>query len=51
MTITDEVSEMSLTFGVTLNDDDTLTLDMGDLGSATVQELRCSCRSGTEVCS
>ena len=38
VTIDDEVSEMSLTFGVTLNDDDTLTLDMGDLGSATVEE-------------
>lgn len=39
VTITDEVSEMSLTFGVTANDDDTLTLDMGDLGSATVEEV------------
>ncbi len=38
VTITDEVSEQALTFGVTANDDDTLTLDMGDLGSATVQE-------------
>ena len=38
MTITDEVSEMALTFGVAVNDDDTLTLDMGDLGSATVEE-------------
>ena len=38
VTITDEVSEMALTFGVAVNDDDTLTLDMGDLGSATVQE-------------
>ena len=40
VTITDEVSEMALTFGVAVNDDDTLTLDMGDLGSATVEELR-----------
>lgn len=38
VTITDEVSEQALTFGVTANDDDTLTLDLGDLGSATVQE-------------
>ena len=38
VTITDEVSEMALTFGVTVNDDDTLTLDMGDLGTATVEE-------------
>ena len=38
VTITDEVSEMALTFGVAVNDDDTMTLDMGDLGSATVEE-------------
>lgn len=58
VTITDEVSEMSLTFGVTVNDDDTLTLDMGDLGSATVQEatlavavqgLKYAVENGTEM--
>ena len=58
VTITDEVSEMALTFGVTLNDDDTLTLDMGDLGSATVQEatlavavqgLKYAVENGTEM--
>ncbi len=38
VTITDEISEMALTFGVTVNDDDTLTLDMGDLGTATVEK-------------
>ena len=56
--IEDEVSEMSLTFGVTANDDDTLTLDMGDLGSATVQEatlavavqgLKYAVENGTEM--
>ncbi len=58
VTIEDEVSEMSLTFGVTANDDDTLTLDMGDLGSATVQEatlavavqgLKYAVENGTEM--
>lgn len=58
VTIDDEVSEMSLTFGVTLNDDDTLTLDMGDLGSATVEEafiavavqgLKYAVENGTEM--
>ena len=58
VTITDEVSEMSLTFGVTANDDDTLTLDMGDLGSATVEEayiavavqgLKYAVENGTEM--
>lgn len=58
VTIDDEVSEMSLTFGVTLNDDNTLTLDMGDLGSATVQEatlavavqgLKYAVENGTEM--
>ena len=58
VTITDEVSEMSLTFGVTVNDDDTLTLDMGDLGSATVEEayiavavqgLKYAVENGTEM--
>lgn len=58
VTITDEVSEMSLTFGVAVNDDDTLTLDMGDLGSATVQEatlavavqgLKYAVENGTEM--
>ena len=38
VTITDEVSEMSLGFGVEANDDGSLTLDMGDLGNATVEE-------------
>ena len=58
VTIDDEVSEMSLTFGVTLNDDNTLTLDMGDLGSATVEEafiavavqgLKYAVENGTEM--
>lgn len=58
VTITDEVSEMALTFGVAVNDDDTLTLDMGDLGSATVQEatlavavqgLKYAVENGTEM--
>ena len=58
VTIDDEVSEMSLTFGVTANDDDTLTLDMGDLGSATVEEatlavavqgLKYAVENGTEM--
>ena len=58
VTIEDEVSEMSLTFGVTANDDDTLTLDMGDLGSATVEEafisvavqgLKYAVENGTEM--
>ena len=58
VTINDEVSEMSLTFGVTANDDDTLTLDMGDLGSATVEEayiavavqgLKYAVENGTEM--
>ena len=40
MTITDEVSEMSLTFGVTLNDDDTLTLDMVILEVPLYRKLR-----------
>ena len=39
MTITDEVSEMALTFGVAVNDDDTLTLDMGDLGTVSYTHL------------
>lgn len=38
VTITDEVSEMSLGFGVEANDDESLTLDMGDLGNAIVEE-------------
>ena len=58
VTIDDEVSEMSLTFGVTVNDDNTLTLDMGDLGSATVEEafiavavqgLKYAVENGTEM--
>ena len=58
VTITDEVSEMALTFGVAVNDDDTLTLDMGDLGSATVEEatlavavqgLKYAVENGTEM--
>lgn len=58
VTITDEISEMSLTFGVAVNDDDTLTLDMGDLGSATVEEatiavavqgLKYAVENGTEM--
>ena len=58
VTITDEVSEMALTFGVIVNDDDTLTLDMGDLGSATVEEatlavavqgLKYAVENGTEM--
>lgn len=58
VTIDDEVSKMSLTFGVTLNDDNTLTLDMGDLGSATVEEafiavavqgLKYAVENGTEM--
>lgn len=58
VTITDEVSEMALTFGVVVNDDDTLTLDMGDLGSATVEEatlavavqgLKYAVENGTEM--
>ena len=47
-----------LLFGVTANDDDTLTLDMGDLGNATVQEatlavavqgLKYAVENGTEM--
>ena len=58
VTIDDEVSEMSLTFGVTVNDDNTLTLDMGDIGSATVEEafiavavqgLKYAVENGTEM--
>ena len=58
VTITDEVSAMALTFGVAVNDDDTLTLDMGDLGSATVEEatlavavqgLKYAVENGTEM--
>ena len=58
VTIDDEVSEMSLTFGVTVNDDNTLTLDMCDLGSATVEEafiavavqgLKYAVENGTEM--
>ena len=58
VTITDEISEMSLTFGVAVNDDDTMTLDMGDLGSATVEEatiavavqgLKYAVENGTEM--
>lgn len=52
VTITDEVSEMSLGFGVEANDDGSLTLDMGDLGNATVERIyNRSCSSGTEICS
>ena len=49
---------MALTFGVSVNDDDPLTLDMGDLGSATVQEatlavavqgLKYAVENGTEM--
>ena len=45
-------------FGVAVNDDDTLTLDMGDLGSATVEEatiavavqgLKYAVENGTEM--
>ena len=36
-TITDEANGMSLTFGVTQIRDDTLSLDMGDIGTATIQ--------------
>ena len=58
VTITDEVSEMALTCGVAVKDDDTLTLDMGDLGSATVEEatlavavqgLKYAVENGTEM--
>ena len=38
ITITDEVSEMSLGFEVIPNEDGTITLDLGDLGSATLEE-------------
>ena len=47
-----------LLFGVAVNDDDTLTLDMGDLGSATVEEatlavavqgLKYAVENGTEM--
>ena len=37
-TVEDEVSQMSLTFGAEANDDGTLTIDMGDTGSATVEQ-------------
>ncbi len=36
-TITDEANGMSLTFGITQIRDDTLSLDMGDIGTATIQ--------------
>lgn len=38
ITIVDEASELALTFGVTANDDGTVVLDLGDLGSATLEE-------------
>ncbi|MEG0167743.1 MAG: hypothetical protein RR709_07730, partial [Ruthenibacterium sp.] len=36
-TITDEANESTLTFGVTQISEDTLELDMGDVGKATIQ--------------
>lgn len=38
ITIVDEASELALTFGVTANDDGTVELDLGDLGTATLEE-------------
>lgn len=38
ITITDEVSEMSLGFEAIPNEDGTITLDLGDLGSAVLEE-------------
>lgn len=38
ITIVDEASELALTFGVTANDDGTIVLDLGDLGTATLEE-------------
>ena len=38
MTIVDEASELALTFGVSLNEDGSIDLDLGEFGIATLEE-------------